>query len=56
MENNENHEQFFGTPIFSMDKPEWVEKTNKLCQPHLDESHQIILRNYLIFHVKNHIK
>ena len=41
MENNENHEQFFGTPIFSMDKPEWVEKTNKLCQPHLDEAHQI---------------
>ena len=39
MENNENHEQFFGTPIFSMEKPEWVEKTNKICQPHLDESH-----------------
>ena len=41
MENNENHEQFFGTPIFSMEKPEWVEKTNKICQPHLDESHEV---------------
>ena len=34
------HEQFFATPFCSMDKPEWVEKTNKLCQPYLDESHE----------------
>ena len=36
---NELYEQHFGTPFFSIDKPEWVEKTNKLCQTYLDEAH-----------------
>jgi len=32
-------ETFFSTPIYITEKPEWVNDTNKFCQPYLDESH-----------------
>ena len=37
---NELYEQHFATPFYTTEKAEWVEKTNKLCQPHLDDAHQ----------------
>ena len=40
MEDNEIHEQFFATPFCSIDKSEWVDKTNKHCKKYLDESHE----------------
>ena len=36
----EQIEQFFATPVYLADKPEWVEETNNHCQVHLDESHK----------------
>ena len=39
-EEKELHEQFFATPFWATEKPEWVEDLNKTCQPYLDESHE----------------
>jgi len=39
-EEKELHEQFFATPFWATEKPEWVEHLNKTCQPYLDESHE----------------
>ena len=36
----EHHEQFFVTPFWSTQIPEWVDEVNKTCQPYLDESHE----------------
>ena len=39
-EEKELHEQFFATPFWATEKPQWVEHLNKTCQPYLDESHE----------------
>ena len=35
----ELYEQFFATPFFATEKPEWVDKLNKNSQPYLDDAH-----------------
>ena len=41
MNNNEElHEQFFATPFWATEKPEWVEHLNKISQPYLDDIHK----------------
>ena len=36
----ETNEEFFATPFWSTQIPEWVDDVNKTCQPYLDESHE----------------
>ena len=40
VDNKEIHESFFATPFFATEIPEWINKTNKFCKPHLDEAHE----------------
>ena len=41
MNNNEElNEQFFATPFWATEKPEWVEHLNKISQSYLDETHE----------------
>jgi len=38
-DNNELYEQFFATPFFATEKPEWVDKLNENSQPYIDDAH-----------------
>ena len=40
MKEEELHEQFFATPFWATEKPEWVEHLNKISQSYLDETHE----------------
>ena len=35
----ELYEQFFATPFFATEKPEWVDDLNERCKPYMDDAH-----------------
>ena len=34
----DNVSQYFASPVYYEDKPEWLDNLNKICQPYIDDS------------------
>ena len=42
----DNVSEYFTSPIYYEDKPEWIDKLNKLCQPYIDGSKENYKEEY----------